>query len=495
MSTLLVISVGQTDVQLVRDGMRHELDKRSCAALHHELECRAGDWGVTDPPTKKADHKLTELPEGRFDLCTPKLDAVLQTTGHDQDLAVLILETRRDRVRWPQDPQLAGAVLERRIQERGCERVRRVAFLTGTERLEGTGDRDAVLRQDVVRRIDAGVREAIESQRPDRIIVATTGGFPRVAPLIDEVVRLYAGPIDVDLVEVPDGAKASDATEDRAVSRCWLPEPAESYRARRHALELIERGNLLGAWGAVRHLHDDEVERRWTQVVQWLSRFAASLPLPDECDLTLLKHERTAVQVALRVELALRAGDVSRAVHGTVAFFEAALWDHLGPRVQRHPRKRIYRVEPAPDERVLRQTATTPLSKTKQEDNRKMPFEFVEESDGTCWYRIFDDNVGSIRLAGRYLGRPQLKTLAQAVSKVRDLRNDVAHNSPTPELMAMARERMENAGLWAKSPGSSWFLGQPVIAAEMEDYGLEEPGRLCADLIAEVRTRLLAATG
>jgi len=35
-----------------------------------------------------------------------------------------------------------------------------------------------------------------------------------------------------------------------------------------------------------------------------------------------------AVRAALRVELALRAGDIPRAVHGTVAFFEAALWSN-----------------------------------------------------------------------------------------------------------------------------------------------------------------------
>ncbi|HLH72746.1 MAG TPA: hypothetical protein VKX96_05635 [Chloroflexota bacterium] len=63
--------------------------------------------------------------------------------------------------------------------------------------------------------------------------------------------------------------------------------------------------------------------------MKWLADFAASLPIPDECDIDLLKHPRMAVRAALRVELALLAGDIPRAVHGTVAFFEAAFWDWL----------------------------------------------------------------------------------------------------------------------------------------------------------------------
>jgi hypothetical protein len=66
-------------------------------------------------------------------------------------------------------------------------------------------------------------------------------------------------------------------------------------------------------------------------VIKWLAHFAASLPLPTACDLAVLSHERMAVRAALRVELALRAGDIPRAVHGTVAFLEAALWDKSVP--------------------------------------------------------------------------------------------------------------------------------------------------------------------
>src|SRR5205807_9301817 len=56
---------------------------------------------------------------------------------------------------------------------------------------------------------------------------------------------------------------------------------------------------------------------------------------------------RQAVRAALRVEFALMADDVPDAVHGTVAFFEAALWDHLNERLdeQKGPSERLPKAE------------------------------------------------------------------------------------------------------------------------------------------------------
>jgi len=500
MSTLLVMTVGQTDVQLVEDEQRWEFDKRRCAALHDELENRLHDWSIVPSSPKKCDRRRTELPSGRFELCTPKLDAILCFIKKDnvlaeQSLCVLILETRRDRTRWPQEPRFSGTVLERRLREYGCQDVRRSTFMTGSERLEDVHEpRDAMVRREVVERIDIAVHQAIEDKKPDRIIVATTGGFPTVASLVDEVVRLYAGTVRVDLVETPDELSSTGESGNCAVSRHWLPEPAESYRARRRALDLIENGSLLGAWGAVRHLHDDEVERKWTRVVEWLSLFASSLPLPDECDLALLRHPIMAVKVAVRVELALRANDIPRAIHGTIAFFEAALWDHLIPHLQEQT-KRVYKVDPPPDKSLVRVSDESKLtSRRKREDNLKRPFvPPTTESSDENYYKIFDDNVGSIKLAKDYLKRDHLTELGKTVSKVRDLRNDVAHNDPTPKLMDEAGTRMAEVGLWPDvfSPERSIFLAQPLIAAVLDELGVKNSENLLGSLLGDVRQRIL----
>jgi hypothetical protein len=220
---------------------------------------------------------------------------------------------------------------------------------------------------------------------------------------------------------------------------------------------------------------------RVTRVIEWLAHFATSTPMPDDCDIpVLMPQTRKAVRAAIRVELALRAQDIPRAVHGTVAFFESALWDHLGPHLLPHPeaKRRLYRVDPPPDANLIRESS----------EDRGKPFESVEGADGARWYRVFDDDVCGIRLAKHYLKQEPLERLGQAVSRVRELRNDVAHNEPTPRLMAEARSRMTEASLWSTE---GRFLSTPLVQRVLRDLGEPNPDRLCTDLISTIRSRLL----
>jgi hypothetical protein len=491
MTTLLVLTVGQTDVQLVKVKGRTEIDKRSCARLHQQLEVRTSDWNIVDTPPVKLTGPATDFPSGAFSVCTPKLDAVLDdldTKGVHVTHA-LILETRRDPEAERGDPRAAGLVLARRLRERLGEDLdaQRTSILQGSERLEDRASpRDAVVQREVVARIDHAVRGAMTKIADGRIVVATAGGMPAIATLVDEIVRLHAhGNAAVELIEVADGAKDVPPGKDRVVARSI--EPTESYRARRHALELLEGGNLLGAWGAVRHLHRDEVESRWARILEWLAHFAASLPIPDACDIPVLRHAKMAVRAALRLELALRADDIPRAVHGTVAFFESALWDRLGERLERSTdpsKRRLFRLKSgdAPTcDKLLRKGDSS-------DDDRKRPFEHRDKVDGVDWYWIHDDEACAGRLAKYYLRSKPLEDLNTAVSKVRELRNDVAHNEPTPELMGDARRRMADANLWS-SDGR--FLPQQLVRDVLIELGEPHPDRLCDDLIRTARSRLL----
>ncbi|MCZ7664453.1 MAG: hypothetical protein M5U22_16665 [Thermoleophilia bacterium] len=489
MTTLLVMTAGQSDVQLVVDGVRRELHKERSAALHDELERRADSWRLIDSPPGKVDVPVDALPEGELLLCTPKLDAVLRETA---PTSALVLATRRDAKAAPGDPRFAGALLEERLKNKGVAPVLRQAYLEGTERLEDRDrPRDAVIRHEVVQRIERAVRETLETSKPSRIVVATTGGFPVVSNLVEEIVRLHAPVgVPVELLEVADGAKADPPTNDRAVRRNWTPEPSASYQARRHALELIEKGNLLGAWGAVQHLNKDEIEREWTQVVEWLARFACSLPMPESCDIPVLKHHRMAVRAALRVELALRSGDIPRAVHGTVAFFECALWDHLGELVERHPdetKRRYYKIKSgeAPAEKLRRKGDGS-------DEDRKRPFIPKEPVNRTQWYWIDDSEVCAIQLAKHYLKRDGLTKLGQAVSAIRELRNDVAHSEPTPALMHGARQRLAEAKLWSNQ---DTFLAQPLVQDALRELGVQQAESICDVMISTVRNRVLCPSG
>ena len=371
--------------------------------------------------------------------------------------------------------------MERRLRDRGVETVTRVAFLTGDERLEDSSDEvDAVVRRAVVTTLSNAIDAATTNMKAeDRVFVATTGGLAAANELINELVRLHAvGGPTVTALEVPDGDRAGQ--DDRAVEEKF--HPAAGYRARWHALSLIENGNLLGAWGAVSHL-EGSPGQDWTQVIQWLAHFASSLPLPEGCDLAVLSHQRMAVRAALRVELALRAGDIPRAVHGTVAFLEAALWDRL-----------LEHFEPdATNPRwiKLRADAVAPAGKLLREgveDDKNRPFENKWRPDGPDWFWFHESGAG--RFVRDYVQSAALKNLTDAINKVKALRNDVAHNEPTPALMGDARTRMQAAALWSST---DTFLGQPLVQAVLEELGEAEPKLLLERLLVEVRKRLLQA--
>lgn len=360
--------------------------------------------------------------------------------------------------------------------------VHRRTYLGGRERLEDReAPRDAVIRREVVHRLDRAVRDAITVVMPSRIVVAATGGFPIVTNLVEEIARLHAS-APVDTLEVADGTMAAPPTADRAVTRTAIPEPLASFQARRRALELIERGNLLGAWAVAEPLHTDEVEHRWTQVMEWLAHFASSLPIREDCDLSVLSHPRMAVRAALRVEFALRAGDIPRAVHGTVAFLESALWDRLLEHFERDPQDarwlKLRNGKTAPTGKVLRDGS---------DDDKNRPFESKLRSDGQPWFWFHESGAG--RFARDYVQSQPLKELLDAVDKVRKLRNDVAHNEPTPELMEDARCRMREAKLWSTN---DTFLSQPLVQAVLKDLGESAPELLLSNLLAEVRRRLAA---
>ncbi|WP_437203592.1 hypothetical protein [Planctomicrobium sp. SH664] len=484
MKTLLVMTVGQTDVQLVVRNQRHKLDGSTCGTLHDAINERS--WSVVDTPTTRNRELIMTLPDTKLNLCTPKLDAVLAYLDSTLPTSTLIFETVRQGAR---DPRLSGEVMERRLRDRGVNQVKRVAFLTGTEQLEDPSNEvDAVVRRTIVSRLSDAIRTQVEQlTENDQVFVATTGGLAAANELINEMVRLHAlsGPT-VTALEVPDRERVQG--EDLAIEERF--HPATGFRARWYALSLIEKGNLLGAWGAVSHLKD-EPGQGWTQVIEWLAQFACSLPfeppLPSDSELMVLNHQRMSVRAALRVELALRAGDIPRAVHGTVAFFEAALWDHLLDNFEYSDQRQGNAAVV-----TLRLGAKVPngkklLRNDEPDDNKKRNCPFEHSENRT--YLFFEDGAG--RFARDYVNSKSLKDLVVTVDKVKVLRNDVAHNEPTPSLMKVARSRMEAAQLWSNDKSNNIkFLSQPLVQDVLKELGEPDPAQLCENLLSTVRKRL-----
>lgn len=478
--TLLIMTVGGTDVQLVVGGKRHKLDGNCCGSLHDEIKGRS--WSLVDAPNDRPRDFISTLPGGALELCTPKLDAILAHLGDELPTAVLIFETNR---KDPRDPRLAGEVLQSRLAMRGVMNVTRVAFLTGTEQLEDPKDRlDAIVRRSVVAILSrATAQQLSELQQGDRVFIATTGGLAAVNEVLIELVRLHAvGGPEVTALEVPDGNRGQQ--DEHAVEETF--HPASGYRARWHALSLIQKGNLLGAWGAVSHLKN-QPGQEWIQVIEWLSLWASSLPSPA-CELDLLKYAgkgRRAVRSALQVELALRAGNIPSAVHGTVAFFESALWDHLDRTVTADPaNKQCYRVNPTP-----------PAHLVGTGNHKNKPF--YRQAGGLYELRAYQAKHAAT-LVKQYIKKPQLSKLEAALStyKLHDLRNDVAHNVPTEAEMSRATQVMQNAKLWSDHDPPQ-FLCQDLVRNVLAELqitvaGVTEPAKLCEKLISDVEQRILS---
>ena len=494
MGTLLVISAGQTDVQLVVDGERQEFDKDNCARLHVELESRRNDLTIVDSSSlQRSQHRASQLPSSHLRLCTPKLDAVLKYVQNESKRVThaLVLDTRRDPGAERGEPRFAGHVLERRLREGFGVTPAICTYLTGQERLEDRGDqRDAIVRRTIVNRINDAMQMAMMpalASPSDGIFVAGTGGPPQIADLIEEIACLHAGGVDVHLLEVADPQRAGGRAE-QAV-RKTRSSPHAALDAKRHALQLVRKGHFVGAWGAVQHLPDDENE--WTRVVHWLYQWASSLPLDDVCDMDVLKDHRGAVRAALRVEFALRARDIPRAVHGTVAFFEAALRDHLNEYLEPHPhQKRTFKIKKWPDTaqraKLIRET------NVGFEENRKRPFEEDSNLDDGPWYLLFQEAASEGTLVKHFLGMARnspLGRLSANVNQVRNLRNDVAHDNPTPKRMKEAHELMQAAGLWSPD---NMFLCQNVVADVLRELNVKEPEALANDLVGDMERRLLA---
>jgi hypothetical protein len=509
MSALVIFTVGHTDVQLLEGGARHELSRERCGELHEQLAVRRGDWTLGDSAVAKAPRRACddlELPEGAFQLCTPKLDAVLAFLEAERIAIARALILHTDRPAKSKDPSMAGPILQQRLRERVGIEATVVAYLSGSERLEDRGDRrDAILRREVVARIDGAIANAFgeetetvtetatvtatEAGPISHVVVAAVGGFPEVSSLTRELVRLRAGEAKVMDLDIPDARQHASGGVDKATLRMASTDPSAVAAAKRHALELVERGNFIAAWGAVAHLHDREDPEAWTRVFRWLYEWASSLPLDESeepCQLPFPGPERRAANVAMRVELALRCGDIPRAVQGTVSFFEAAVWDHLyAGRIEETPFKNrkqrlLFRVTPAPGERA-------PISLDAQTDEQ-----------GRKLYLIDNFGDGSRGIATAYLQAHHsnpvkaLLALEKKIPIALTLRNAVAHGEPRSSRLEEAqREMVRPLQLWSDDGDRTGFLRQPLIRDVLVELGVDEPLGLCDRLIQAVRAQVL----
>lgn len=464
-------------MQLVREEggerKRHVIAASQCGAIFRRLASGEVHWSVVDAPSIKPKRAVESLEnEKSVVLCTPKLDAVLRYLQGELPTRIVILETRRER---DDEPWYAGEILKRRAKDLKVNDVVCEAYLV--EANEPVEDRrnpiDAVVRRKVVERIDDAIRCAVGDAK--RVVICSSGGMPEIKALIREFSRLYAMRGPAGVVEVVDVEDRSEFGEpDRAFERKEL-DPVEAVRVRRHALRLIERGNFIGAWAVAERIHQKREDQRfWTNVVEELYCFASSLPIKAEPSIKVLKTDKKAAWSALRVEAALRAKDIPRAIQGTVAFLEAALWDHWAKYdferdgLCGNPRTGFTRTSGSSEDKG---------SRYRYDERRDRYWPIVYERKAVDeWVEV--------------LGSRRLRELNAAVRRIRHLRNDVSHGEPGEDTVASATKEMVEAGLWSRDEPRG-FLRQPLVKDVLAELNVNAPERLWKDLFDEVRRRIL----
>lgn len=526
MSGLLIYTTGDTDVQLVEDGQRWELRKvaRELANPKRRISLSSSNL-----PKAKCEPR-TSLPDGDLEICTPKADAVLAYLEQHAPALRQVLQLHTDR---PSDPVHATRFVKERLEQADLT-VEPASFLSEGS-LEGPIDgasEDAVIRRPIVQRLEREVRQALE-RTSGPIFVAAIGGFPRIRELVTELVRLHAGTRKVHELDVTDRSKtspagsrnlaappalaeathhaaeathraaeathrAAEAThQDRAIERRRL-DPSELVAARRHALTLVERGNFVAAWGAIAHLEHEPSCQRWVQVIKTLFLWACSLPMDAGHGLPLPSLEQRAASAGLRTEAALRCEDWPRAILGTYATFEAAVWDQL---YQHHIDGTVYHE----GKLLFRLRHALPASWVDPDDQKAKhaPIKLQQTAaDGTSYYSIecYSDKASKILKDHLERATPNtcaaLLALAQPIRQTSNARNLVAHGEPNREKLEAAKLAFTRHHLWTPSTAASAptlrFMSSPPVAAALTELGITNPEHLFDGLVAAVRERLLA---
>lgn len=162
-------------------------------------------------------------------------------------------------------------------------------------------------------------------------------------------------------------------------------------------------------------------------------------------------------------------------MHGTVSFFEAALWDWL--------RQRDF----VKDDQATGGNLSDGFTFANKPDEKH---EKRFRQKGGKWF-INDFRDGQQAWVG-VLNQPALTAYFNALTDdIRSLRNDVAHNEPTQELMQQAQNRMQGASLWSTDAPPS-FLCQPFVRDVLRELGEQNPETLHTELIKDIRSRLLS---
>lgn len=270
-----------------------------------------------------------------------------------------------------------------------------------------------------------------------------------------------------------------------------IPTPAESFRLRHHAGELIKCGDFAGAYAAVKHMERYEVE--WVKDIKLVTDYLHGMLyvkkyLPSYLE-TLLNNKPRCLLAGIRAESALGNNCLPEAIFWTITFFDTALLDWIQMNVV--PNKTVGKINDAKAKIIftshpkLPSILTDPIDASpksacmrNEPKNSLTYFYNTGIKQNTRWLRAFPS--ASLTALNDTLFRGHNDIVPKY------LRNTLIHSHANQDMMNKAKAAFKALQLWSDEalakPGFC-FLEQDLIKNVLQEFDVHEPGKLYRGMI------------
>lgn len=274
----------------------------------------------------------------------------------------------------------------------------------------------------------------------------------------------------------------------------------DSFHAREHAIALIRQGDFAGAYGAVKHLENDQDENIWVKKVKDVSDYFGGQLEEDRVNLTVYLEDFTnevprCLLVAMRAETALLSNRIADAISLTCTFWDAAILDAI----ERNQQVEINEVE----NRIIYPADYAVAPKLTKGNRPCLKNEFPEKGHYyynvmyLCfkfWFKIIGENVKHLEIYRDALyNEISIEPIPKDGSKKlipRNLRNVNTHSLVKSEQLAIAEKVFVKAGFWATDAkpiaAGSCFLAQDLVDNVLKELGQTNVSQRYAQLIKGV---------
>ena len=364
-------------------------------------------------------------------------------------------------------------------------------------RLEGEGPKYPV-NPTTVNMINDKIREIAVADTQWIACVSVGGGMNDLKPLIKSCARFHFSADRYFELEVKEERDTTPYFSDK-----YVPISVDSFRAREHAVELIKQGDFAGAYAAVRHLASDSAEEEWVKPVQLVSDYFSGMLLESsfaDYKGTLLDKVLSTDQakkprcllVGMRVESALRLGQISKAIDLTCTFFDAALHDaienHPGVEVLDEYNKKItFADQSSLLAEIHRLQAINQIDVFKSHTGNTYEYLAFNKALSERWAQAL--KIDALKV---YVGKMDIKDRTSNW-KPRDLRNTNIHSLIPDTLLKQAIGVFNYADLWGivsldkpYSEHKGCFLGAPVPKAVLMHFIQEQPLDIYNSLVRDL---------